>query len=85
MKKKSVTPTEFAEAALFHRALNTLYDILHEADTRGLAATLEGVRKSMAVLILISKRNPGRFVLPIVEILPVNADADGNPKAKDVT
>lgn len=85
MKRKAVTPTEFAEAALFSRTLNTLYDILHEADTRGLTATLEGVRQSMAVLILICKRNPGRFVLPIIEILPVNADSEKRHETKNIT
>lgn len=77
--KKPVSPSQFVEGALFYRTIQTIYDILHEADTRGLHSTLDGVSKSIAVLTLIAKRNPGCFVIPIIHVLPVNADTCKQP------
>lgn len=71
MKNRSLDPTEFVHAALWHRTIETLYETLHEADTRGLAQTIAGVRACYATLILINRRAPRRFPIPIVTILPM--------------
>ena len=83
MSNRSVSPNQFVEGALFHRTLQALYDCLHDADSRGLQQTLDGSHKCLAVLTLISKRNPGCFILPIIHVLPINADADARPKPRN--
>lgn len=65
---------ELAELSLWHRTIDTLHEVIHESDSRGLKATVEGKKACLATLILIRgrSRRPDLFVMPDVQISPRN-------------
>jgi hypothetical protein len=68
--KAGMSADEFVSLGLYHRTMETIYDIIQMSDERGLKATREGLAQARATLILISRQYPGKFPIPFWFILP---------------
>ena len=64
-------PDDIVTASLWHRTLETLYDVLHDAPDHGLLETQRGARACLATLILVNQKlKPDPFPYPIIEVFP---------------
>ena len=68
-----LSPEDIVTASLWHRTMETLYDVLHDAPDLGLKETQRGSRACLATLILVNqKRKPNPFPYPIIMVFPRN-------------